>query len=487
MPDPYTSEWWLDTLGKQLDERERVMDQYERYYNGIQPLLLASDKFRQTFGTTYARFSDNFCRLVVQAVEERLTVDGFRWNDDAGSKKAWRIWQSNKLDAISQRGHREALIKSDCPVIVGPSPTGGLPIIRPQEPEHVVIAYGDDPHERVCAMKRWKTATGKVLATLYFPDRLEKYEQVASSTSGEAWQPRAVEGEPWPLPHDLGVVPVVALINDPDLDNTGASELTSVIPLQNALNKLLVDMLVSAEYTAYRQRWVTGMEIPIDEDTGKPVEPFKAAVDRLWVARDPGTKFGDFDQTDLAPYAQAIELLIQHIASTTRTPPHYLLGQSGSFPSGESLKSTETGLVAKAHRRMRDFGETWEEVMRIAFRASGDAKRSEHESGETIWRDPEYRTEGEHIDALLKLSALDVPKQQLWEDAGYSPQQIERFAALRAADAHAAGSTADAHAAGGDEDLMKRIEELFGAHRQEMAAHQPAMDNSPDGPLAMQR
>lgn len=433
MPDPYSSEWWLERLGRELDTRDRTMDLYERYYNGVQPLNLASDKFRKAFGPTYGAFADNFCKLVVQAVDERLTVDGFRWNDDTGSKKAWRIWQANKLDSMSQRAHRESLVKGDCPVIVGPSPVAGmLPIIRPQEPEQVVIAYGDDPLERLCAMKRWHTVDDRVLATLYFPDRIEKYERVQRPT-GSTWTPRIVDGEPWPLPHDLGVVPVVALVNDPDLENDGASEIASVIPLQNALNKMLVDMLVSAEYSAFRQRWITGMEIPIDPETQKPVEPFRAAVDRLWVARDKEARFGDFDQTDLAPYVKGIELLIQHIASTTRTPPHYLMGQSGAFPSGESLKSTETGLVAKAHRRMRDFGEAWEEVMRIAFRASGDLKRSEHESGETIWRDPEYRTEGEHIDALLKLASLDVPREQLWEDAGYSPQQIERFAELRSA------------------------------------------------------
>jgi hypothetical protein len=60
-------------------------------------------------------------------------------------------------------------------------------------------------------------------------------------------------------------------------------------------------------------------------------------------------------------------VLIQHVAAQTRTPPHYLLGQSGAFPSGESLKATETGLVAKVKRKQTTFGETWEEAMRLAF------------------------------------------------------------------------------------------------------------------------
>lgn len=445
MPDmtPYSSPWWLERLGKKLDERDRRFDVFERYYRGDQPFPLASRKFEDAFRAIFRGFSDNFCRLVIQAVEERLTVDGFRWNDAAGSRKAWRLWQANQLDAQSQKAHREALIKSEALVIVGPDPNDRTSaIIRVQEPEHVVVAYEDDPLVRAVAMKRWKAIDGRVFATLYYPDRLEKYQQArqlawANQYAREytlgGWEPRIVEGEDWPLSHELGVVPVVPLVNDPDLENEGTSEIASVLPLQNALNKLLVDMLVASEFGAFRQRWATGMEIPVDPETNKPVEPFKSAVDHLWLARDPNVKFGEFEQTLLDSYVKAIETLIQHIASTTRTPPHYLLGQSGAFPSGESLKATETGLVAKARRRMRDFGEGWEEVIRLALRVTGDQRRSEYIEGETQWRDPEVRTEAEHVDALLKLSSLNVPDEQLWEDAGYTPQQIQRFTELRAA------------------------------------------------------
>ncbi len=145
------------------------------------------------------------------------------------------------------------------------------------------------------------------------------------------------------------------------------------------------------------------------------------------MARDKEVRFGQLDAADLAPYITAIEACVQHIASTTRTPPHYLLGQAGSFPSGESLKATETGLVAKVRRRQGDFGESWEEAISIAFRAAGDTKRADREDKEAVWRDPEVRTEAEHVDALLKLKALGVPVEQLWEDAGYSPQLIAKW------------------------------------------------------------
>ena len=71
--------------------------------------------------------------------------------------------------------------------------------------------------------------------------------------------------------------------------------------------------------------------------------------------------------------------------------------------------------------------------MRLCFKVLGDPRGSIDDS-ETIWGDPEYRSESELADALIKRSAIGVPRQQLWEDAGYSQTQIARFRAMEASD-----------------------------------------------------
>jgi hypothetical protein len=86
---------------------------------------------------------------------------------------------------------------------------------------------------------------------------------------------------------------------------------------------------------------------------------------------------------------------------------------------------------------MLHFGEGWERVMRLAFKVMKD-KRAEAWSAEVIWRDPENRTESQHMDALLKLKMIGVPTDQLLSDAGYTPQQIARFKSMREDDAKAA-------------------------------------------------
>jgi hypothetical protein len=167
-------------------------------------------------------------------------------------------------------------------------------------------------------------------------------------------------------------------------------------------------------------------------------EPYKAAVDRLWVARGSGDinnppRFGEFEQTDLTQFTHAVELLVQHVASESRTPYHYFMQHGGQPPSGESLKSSETGLVAKAMRKQRLFGEGWEEVVSLAFRQIGQNDKAGIEDSETIWRDPESRTEAEHVDALVKMASLGVPHEILWEKWGASPTEIARWKELIAA------------------------------------------------------
>ena len=437
-PPPGSPLWWVSRLEAALKERNGRIAVYDDYYEGRHPLAFASDKFRTSFGGLFQEFADNWCELVPSAVEERINVQGFRIGDkQEGDKDAWRIWQTNLLDASSQLAHMEALVREEASVIVWSNPADEQnPLITVEDPSQVVVEMVPGSQRmRAAALKVWHDDVDSAqLATLYLPDGVYKFRAVTSGDTAlwvpgwvesSRWVPRETTGEPWPLPNPLGVVPVVPLVNRPRLLKPGASEIRQVIPVQDGVNKLIADLLIGSEFGAFRQRWVTGFEIPRDPDTNQPIEPFRAAVDRLFIAENPDARFGEMSETNLQNIVTAIEMLIQHIASQTRVPPHYFY-LKGQFPSGESIRAAEASLVTKVRRKMRFFGEAWEEVMRLAF-AVLDDKRAKVMDSETIWADPETRTESQHIDALTKLLAIGVPVQQLWEDAGYSPTQIERF------------------------------------------------------------
>jgi hypothetical protein len=188
--------------------------------------------------------------------------------------------------------------------------------------------------------------------------------------------------------------------------------------------------MLAGEFTAFRIKWATGIDIPTD-DNGDPLMPFNVAMDRLWTSENPDAKFGTMEATDLKVYRDAIEQGVQQLAAITRTPPFMLLGNLTNL-SAEALKATESGLVKKALQRQTTFGESWERLMSMALRASGDGRDAS--SMETIWRDPENVSESQHVDALTKLYTIGLPAEAVWEEWGASPQQIERFRRMRAED-----------------------------------------------------
>jgi hypothetical protein len=117
---------------------------------------------------------------------------------------------------------------------------------------------------------------------------------------------------------------------------------------------------------------------------------------------------------------------VKDIASRSRTPAQYLLGEMSNV-NGETLKASESGLISKVKQRMRPFGEALEETMRIARRAAGLPDATDDRM-ETIWTNPQYRTEGELTDAVIKRLASRISSlRQAREDVGYTATQIAQL------------------------------------------------------------
>jgi hypothetical protein len=411
-------------LDAALDARAPAIERYDAYYLGLTRVAYATSKWRETFGNLFRELADNWAQLVVDASVERLKVVGFRFGPAGGSEvdgEAWALWQANYLDADSALAHTEACKSGISYILVTPTDDPDTPRITVEHPlQMITLAAPHDRRRRVAALKRWQEDKDAV-AILYTPDA---FYPLRRRGSGKTW---SVDGPS--VTNPIGIVPVVPMLNNPTILGTGVSDLNVVAPLQDAINKLLADLLINSEFVAFPQRWVTGLDIPTDPETGRPWdrEKFLSSVSRLWLAEDKDVSFGQLPEADGSGYVREIEMLIQHVAAQTRTPPHYLLGSSGNFPSGESLKATETGLVAKVKRKQQTFGEAWEEALRLAFLYRGDTARGAAANAETVWADPESRTEGELVDALVKMRTLGVPLEALWERWGASPQQIDRW------------------------------------------------------------
>jgi hypothetical protein len=443
----------LDTLGldpvdlaarfdEQIDQRSGAIDRYWQYYRGQAHVLYATVKYRQHFGRLLSEISDNWCEVIVDSAVERLQVTGFRFgDDDVADDKAWEIWQASYLDAAQVEAHEAAGVGSLCYLLVEPpGDDRDLPRISPLDAlEAATMNAPDDKRRRLAGYRRWIDPFGNPQARLYLadttlvlmgdPDRTPAAEPLGAdsrTSQGSSYGDWQVVDE---IDNPAGVVPMVEMVNKAHLGRGGGSDLDPVLSKQDQINKLCVDMVVNSEFAGFAQRYATGIEITTD-DAGHTVPPdqFLAGPSSVFISENDQAKFGAFPVSDGQTFVRQIEMLVQHVAAQTRTPPHYLTAGLGQWPSGDSLRASEEGLVQKCLRKILGFGESWEESMRIAFLMIGDEKRGQAHALESVWANPQRVSLAATTDAAVKMySSLDVPRRAVWRILGASPQEIQQW------------------------------------------------------------
>ena len=447
-------QWWLSRLWGELIGRQARMQRLDDYYSGRHPLPFLTkahgSKMRDEFRQLLEDSRSNFMRLVVDAAEERLRVEGFRLSasaDAVADAASWEIWQANQMDAESQSGFVEAMVKGVSYLSVWAGKE--YPAIAVEDPLQTIVAYvpGTNFRRRAAALKVWEDDwTNQLRANVYLPGAIHKFVAPGRSLAGPATPPSPTEPglrdlasaagwrelEDQVVENPLEVVPIIPLRNRPRLLLEGESELCDVTDTQDRINGQIFLRALAGYFGAHRQRWAVGLRIH-EDDKGQPVEPFDVAIDRLWYSEDKDVSFGEFSQTDLGGYISAIEQDVLHIAITTRTPRHYLIEQ-GQSPSGDAIRSAESGLVKKVERKQRPFGEGLEEAIRLARRFRGEPDTPV--DSEIVWADPQTRTEGEVTDAVIKQFTTGlIPWETALQKLGYSQTEITRMAGERARDA----------------------------------------------------
>lgn len=422
-------EWFLRRMHQEIAQRQPQLVLFDDYYRGDHPLPWLPAQAQQEFRRVLAMARANVCGLVVDATAERISAEGFRLpGEENADPELWRIWQANRMDGDSDLGILEALIGGVSYTLVEPNGTD-TPNIYVEHASQAIVAYepGSNRRRKKAGLKLWVDDwTGLQCATLDLrvgdQNWLFKFETDAPKEGQHLvpknveWRRRAVAGEDWPARNPLDDVALSEVPNNPRLMTGGVSEIADVIDVQDRINKTLADRLITQDFGAFPQKWATGF--PDDGDA-----PVDIGRDRM-VTTDVSSKeasFGQWDAAPLDPYSAAKREDIKDIASRTRTPAQYLLGEMSNV-NGETLKSAESGLVAKVRQRCRSFEEGFEETMRLACVAIG---RELPDSIETIWRNPEFRTEGETTDAAIKRVAAGLADiRQGREDVGYSATQI---------------------------------------------------------------
>lgn len=405
----------------------RLMDSY---YEGTQPLSYLAPEIQSELSDRMRQLVINWPQLVVDALDERLDVEGFRYADsETTAEDLWSVWQASDMDEGSQQAHVDALALKRSYVIVGANEGDeAMPIVTAESALEVFAERDPRTRQVTAAVKRWDepSAAGSApvkWATLYLPNARMTFEQQKG-----AWT--EVDRDE----HNLGQVLVVPLANRPRLRHLdGTSELRSVIPISDAACKIASDMMVSAEYHAMPRRWATGMSRDdFADENGQPLGAMSSLAGRLWVNEGEKVTFGQFPEAQLSNFHETINVLARLVAALTGLPPAFLGLATDQPPSADAIRASEARLVKRAERRQRAFGEAWERVMRLVLLVRDGELDPRTRKLETVWRDPATPTYAQKADAVVKLHASGIlPTEQAWEDLGYSAVQRDRMRGMQ--------------------------------------------------------
>ena len=349
------------------------------YYDGLHPLRYTSERLREVFGDREARFSQNWAAVVIDSELERIRLKEFTVaKQEQLTQTLNDLFVDTELKLDADDVHKAALVCGEAFVFVWKDDETNAVEAYYNDPRLCHVFY--DPHKprvKQFAVKWWVDETDdKRYLNLYYPERIEYYVSKSKAENVQSWK-NFVEAEP-NAENPFGIVPIFHF--RPDRRKI-KSELTNVIEPQDAINKLMADMMIAAEFGAFKQRWIV---------TNADITTLKNSPNEIWTVpagdgEGENTQVGEFNPTELDNYLKAMERIANNIAIISRTPKHYVFSQGGD-PSGEALIAMEAPLNKKTQTHIDRFEPAWAQVAAFVLQLSGAAEIKERDITPTFER-----------------------------------------------------------------------------------------------------
>lgn len=340
--------------------KARLQAQMFAYLDGDHPLTYTASRLREIFPQLDGRFSINWCEVVVGALLDRINLRGLESADESVSAALANMWNNAHLATESDLVHESAVTTGEAFLLVWPGDDGLDIYQQPSWAAHV--AYDSErPRLRKWAAKRWlDDELNRWRLNLYYPERIEKYQSQSDNLpdTGRGFSMIAEEPNPY------GIVPMFRFAVHP---RRAKSDLASVIPVQDSINKLLADMMISSEFGSAKQRYRIGGSTLKDKLRNGPGEFWD--IPGADIGEQP-VSVGEFTAAELENFLNAMDKLAGYISAITRVPAHYFVG-GASQVSGEALIALEAPLNHRAQDRIDRFSETWSEVAAFALLVEG--------------------------------------------------------------------------------------------------------------------
>lgn len=424
---------YMEYLVNQMNASMSTVQLCRDYYDGEQVVFL-TERMKEylQLHNSKVTYRLNVCRTVIAALLDEMMMTGISAGDnEAVNQWAADVYNHNALDELQAVVHEAVLRDGESFVIVDWDADAGMPRLTHNElyvsTQNGGSGYGcwmiyseDDPSKPHAAVKQWTETvmqTGRIQRTrqrrtVYYADRIERFYYDAG------WKEYTEDGQPFPISlvdtrgKPLGL-PVVHFRNPND-----QSEIWDVIPQQDVINKLSLDVLAVSDTAGFPSLVTFGFE-PLDKDG----EPLKLSPMQMWgTTKDAGAvDIKKIEATDVTPLVNTLTTWIGITANISATPVSRFI-MTGQIASSETLKEQDKPLQRKAQRRRTLWGGAWVHVMEIARRFSnvyGAAGLDEDVKMQAEWK-MEYTSESLH-----DMMAAGVPQEVIWRKLGLSNDEIE--------------------------------------------------------------
>ena len=326
---PGTPEWWRDRLYTALRKRQPTIKTWDNWYSGDHPAPAGNEKAKELLVRLLDTVGLNILGKVTDAGHERMQVSTFKVKGEPNTD-IMEIWNGNRFAARSRTLFQEMMALSAAYVLVDPNPNkAGVPTMTVEHPEQAITEEVHTPgeSERRVGLKSFIDDTqGDPIRYAYLIDDDEVNVWAAPSRgTGWALRPGWEFQESLSGDNELEECSLVPFENRARLLRDPRPEWWPALPTQRRINKTLMDRMAMQDEAAIKAMWATGLQIPTDPDTGQPVEPFKRALDRMFINENPEGRFGQLEAEDIQQMLAAVKDDVLWAAVLVATPPDQLL------------------------------------------------------------------------------------------------------------------------------------------------------------------
>lgn len=340
----------LELAFKTLQKKSIDYEKLWSYYDGPQPLKYSTERLRDMFKDFSAHFEQNWCAVVVDTLLDRITLRGLNIENGGLNKALQSVWERSTIALDAFDAHECALVTGEA-YLIADRDAEKQPQLYFNDSRMVHLFYNEDnPKVKKFAAKIWRDE-GKTHLVLYYPDRMEKY--IANKKDISEAKSFSMDGEA--IPNDDGEIPVFHVRNG---RRTVKSAFGKILPNQDAVNKLFADMMVTAEFMAFKQRYIIS-QADVSQLKNKPGTILEIPASD-GIGQD--TQAGEFSETPLENYLTAMDKQANFVAIITKIPKHYFADAGTSGISGDALMALEAPLVKKTMQIQANFSPGWQEA-----------------------------------------------------------------------------------------------------------------------------